>query len=451
VPKLSSSNSIQISHHPSPQSPPNSNQNNQNNNNNNIINNNNNNNINNSPNRNAPTPPTTTKQNAHSWSPLPSPPSQNQPPKNIASNLSISPTPSNPYFYSGDINNNNNNHNNNNNNNNNLNLSTSPPSLVNRASSILTKAKRSPSVDKKPVEISLPTNFKHVASIASDGSFFSNDPSISMTVPKPPRKKLSRVRSTSEAVKNLFGFSSSSSSSSNTGNNSNNYNNSNNNNSDKNNNNSGFSVSSPTLISSSGHPQGLSNSFSGLNNTTISSSSSSNSSSSNNNQFSKFSQQNLSAPNLLSRPSRSHSHSHSQQSSRKSEIGQPFNVKHNASIHYNGSNFVFDNIPTDWKEKIAIFNQSKSATNSQRLGKVFGHPLRDLVEYDNTLPPLMQQCIEYFDKHALKSEGIFRQSGSLKQVQKYKKIIDSGGSVDFNLESNVHNIASLFKGLKRKK
>ena len=54
-------------------------------------------------------------------------------------------------------------------------------------------------------------------------------------------------------------------------------------------------------------------------------------------------------------------------------------------------------------------------------------------------------ALEEIEKRGIKVEGIFRLSGSTKDTQKYKELIDDGFPVDFSEEQDIHLVTGILK------
>eukprot|EP00004_Rigifila_ramosa_P008362 TRINITY_DN1956_c0_g1_i4.p1 TRINITY_DN1956_c0_g1~~TRINITY_DN1956_c0_g1_i4.p1 ORF type:complete len:629 (-),score=158.45 TRINITY_DN1956_c0_g1_i4:85-1938(-) len=80
-------------------------------------------------------------------------------------------------------------------------------------------------------------------------------------------------------------------------------------------------------------------------------------------------------------------------------------------------------------------------------GPTFGVHLKTLVfpATPHLVPVLVQQCISYIESKALKSEGIFRLSGSANEIQSLKKSFDKGERVDLSSYKSEHVISGLLK------
>jgi len=80
---------------------------------------------------------------------------------------------------------------------------------------------------------------------------------------------------------------------------------------------------------------------------------------------------------------------------------------------------------------------------------VFGIPLDEAIQKSAKIhpnvPDVVTKCVQYLMKKALKSEGIFRVSGSTQSVKDLKESFDRGENVDLNriLDENV--VAGLLK------
>ncbi|KAF2074052.1 hypothetical protein CYY_004621 [Polysphondylium violaceum] len=78
---------------------------------------------------------------------------------------------------------------------------------------------------------------------------------------------------------------------------------------------------------------------------------------------------------------------------------------------------------------------------SPRKGKVFGNAL---PLFDDNIPDIIIQTTEYLEHFGLDTPGIFRESGSLQQIQNYKSLYDQEKPVNFT-PYEPHVVASLLK------
>eukprot|EP00005_Dracoamoeba_jomungandri_P002096 CAMPEP_0174253966 /NCGR_PEP_ID=MMETSP0439-20130205/3325_1 /TAXON_ID=0 /ORGANISM="Stereomyxa ramosa, Strain Chinc5" /LENGTH=987 /DNA_ID=CAMNT_0015335303 /DNA_START=51 /DNA_END=3011 /DNA_ORIENTATION=- len=80
--------------------------------------------------------------------------------------------------------------------------------------------------------------------------------------------------------------------------------------------------------------------------------------------------------------------------------------------------------------------------------KLFGVPLVDVVaaKDGSELPAIVEKCVNYLEmKDRLKTEGIFRLSGSAVLIEKYVERFDTGEDVDLSEEKDPHAVAGLLK------
>ncbi|KAF2072481.1 hypothetical protein CYY_006213 [Polysphondylium violaceum] len=89
---------------------------------------------------------------------------------------------------------------------------------------------------------------------------------------------------------------------------------------------------------------------------------------------------------------------------------------------------------------------STTPNNSRFKSKlVFGQPLDRAVLPGMDIPLIVSQTIEYIEKKAMDTVGIFRLSGSVLTIEQWKAKYDKGEKVDLSTESDPHAIAGLLK------
>uniref|UniRef100_A0A3P9MP98 Rho GTPase activating protein 25 n=1 Tax=Oryzias latipes TaxID=8090 RepID=A0A3P9MP98_ORYLA len=81
---------------------------------------------------------------------------------------------------------------------------------------------------------------------------------------------------------------------------------------------------------------------------------------------------------------------------------------------------------------------------------VFGKSLIDTMMYEkrfgpNTVPILVQKCVEFIKQHGLDEEGIFRLPGQDNAVKQFRDAFDAGERPSFPSDTDVHTVASLLK------
>jgi len=81
---------------------------------------------------------------------------------------------------------------------------------------------------------------------------------------------------------------------------------------------------------------------------------------------------------------------------------------------------------------------------------VFRRPLENLLEFQKQeIPLIVQECVAWIDKHALKEVGLFRIPGDTFEVNKLKAMYDAAerGSIDLEVAGldSPHTIAGLLK------
>eukprot|EP01117_Protostelium_nocturnum_P009199 TRINITY_DN3294_c0_g2_i1.p1 TRINITY_DN3294_c0_g2~~TRINITY_DN3294_c0_g2_i1.p1 ORF type:complete len:541 (-),score=248.91 TRINITY_DN3294_c0_g2_i1:1364-2986(-) len=63
----------------------------------------------------------------------------------------------------------------------------------------------------------------------------------------------------------------------------------------------------------------------------------------------------------------------------------------------------------------------------------------------NEIPPIVEKTVCWIEKNALKTEGIFRVSGNVNQIQKLKKRFDKGKEVNLPQDLDPHTVAGVLK------
>ncbi|CDS06856.1 hypothetical protein LRAMOSA09381 [Lichtheimia ramosa] len=80
---------------------------------------------------------------------------------------------------------------------------------------------------------------------------------------------------------------------------------------------------------------------------------------------------------------------------------------------------------------------------------VFGMPLEQAVamtRLDTMVPAIVQRCIDYLDQNGVREVGIYRITGSLSMIQKFRSLFDDGSDVDLSiLQPDPHVISALLK------
>eukprot|EP01121_Diplochlamys_sp_Union-15-3_P007953 TRINITY_DN2069_c0_g2_i1.p1 TRINITY_DN2069_c0_g2~~TRINITY_DN2069_c0_g2_i1.p1 ORF type:complete len:578 (+),score=78.64 TRINITY_DN2069_c0_g2_i1:70-1803(+) len=80
--------------------------------------------------------------------------------------------------------------------------------------------------------------------------------------------------------------------------------------------------------------------------------------------------------------------------------------------------------------------------------KLFGISLDIIVERENSglpVPTLVRNAIEYITQNGLETEGLFRISGNMNDLEQYRITLDKGAAFDLKMEKNVHTVAGLLK------
>ncbi|CAH2321598.1 rho GTPase-activating 22 isoform X3 [Pelobates cultripes] len=79
-------------------------------------------------------------------------------------------------------------------------------------------------------------------------------------------------------------------------------------------------------------------------------------------------------------------------------------------------------------------------------GAVFGQSLEDAVNMEGSLAPLVvEQCVDFIREHGLQEEGLFRLPGQATLVRDLQETFDCGGKPQFDVNTDVHTVASLLK------
>eukprot|EP00007_Cunea_sp_BSH-02190019_P000380 CAMPEP_0174234324 /NCGR_PEP_ID=MMETSP0417-20130205/4106_1 /TAXON_ID=242541 /ORGANISM="Mayorella sp, Strain BSH-02190019" /LENGTH=890 /DNA_ID=CAMNT_0015312669 /DNA_START=256 /DNA_END=2928 /DNA_ORIENTATION=- len=81
----------------------------------------------------------------------------------------------------------------------------------------------------------------------------------------------------------------------------------------------------------------------------------------------------------------------------------------------------------------------------QRPKNIFGSVLSQACTGDQLIPDLVVNCIRYLDERALSTEGVFRLSGSAKDIEDYKAAYDRGDYVNVDPEPDHHTVAGVLK------
>eukprot|EP01132_Coremiostelium_polycephalum_P001272 gene1272-1602_t len=77
---------------------------------------------------------------------------------------------------------------------------------------------------------------------------------------------------------------------------------------------------------------------------------------------------------------------------------------------------------------------------------VFGTPIERVVLPGQDIPPIISQTIEYIEKKAMDTVGIFRLSGSVVTIESWKNKYDKGEKIDLlTQENDPHAVAGLLK------
>ncbi|EGC29763.1 hypothetical protein DICPUDRAFT_158606 [Dictyostelium purpureum] len=98
------------------------------------------------------------------------------------------------------------------------------------------------------------------------------------------------------------------------------------------------------------------------------------------------------------------------------------------------------------KEKQGKTKKKDEVIESAPTKKIFGGSLPFL--YEEELPSILVQCIDYLECYGLQTPGIFRENGSLSSIQNYRQMFDQGKPVQFP-QHEAHVVASLLKAYLR--
>eukprot|EP01114_Cavostelium_apophysatum_P021250 TRINITY_DN7364_c0_g1_i2.p1 TRINITY_DN7364_c0_g1~~TRINITY_DN7364_c0_g1_i2.p1 ORF type:complete len:769 (-),score=274.54 TRINITY_DN7364_c0_g1_i2:58-2364(-) len=108
-----------------------------------------------------------------------------------------------------------------------------------------------------------------------------------------------------------------------------------------------------------------------------------------------------------------------------------------------------DNGVKSWMSSIEIvLGNAEKAAELAGPGFVFGAPLVKVASISTNklqIPDIVDQCIKVISSKYLDVEGIFRLSGSIVQIEQYKKAFDAGDKVDLSKETDPHAITGLMK------
>ncbi|KAN0038026.1 hypothetical protein ACTA71_000198 [Dictyostelium dimigraforme] len=89
---------------------------------------------------------------------------------------------------------------------------------------------------------------------------------------------------------------------------------------------------------------------------------------------------------------------------------------------------------------------TSSGYQSNTIGKkIFGVPIEKTVSGNNEIPSVVLQTIDYIEKKAMDTVGIFRLSGSVLTIEQWKAKYDKGEKVDLFQEVDPHAVAGLLK------
>lgn len=91
--------------------------------------------------------------------------------------------------------------------------------------------------------------------------------------------------------------------------------------------------------------------------------------------------------------------------------------------------------------------------DEDEMNRVFGMELEQLlikeritgINSSPNIPLIIYKCIEFLFPEYQNEEGLFRISGNLEDMLKYKTAIDKGGAISFENEQNCHNVSGILK------
>ncbi|KAJ3437650.1 rho gtpase-activating protein 68f [Anaeramoeba flamelloides] len=85
--------------------------------------------------------------------------------------------------------------------------------------------------------------------------------------------------------------------------------------------------------------------------------------------------------------------------------------------------------------------------NKKRVPKIiFGEPLElSMPREDSPLPSFLTNAFKFIEQNYLQVEGIFRKSGSTREMGVYQTAIMEGLGIDYSIENNPHNVTGLIK------
>ncbi len=94
---------------------------------------------------------------------------------------------------------------------------------------------------------------------------------------------------------------------------------------------------------------------------------------------------------------------------------------------------------------VATDRAEKRKAEENRVIKVFGVALDEVVKRDGQVPQFVFDLITYLSSNGLAEEGIFRVPGNLEALNQWKKKIDSGVANSLMKEIGIHDAAGLLK------
>eukprot|EP01112_Ceratiomyxa_fruticulosa_P018210 TRINITY_DN5782_c0_g1_i1.p1 TRINITY_DN5782_c0_g1~~TRINITY_DN5782_c0_g1_i1.p1 ORF type:complete len:629 (+),score=139.26 TRINITY_DN5782_c0_g1_i1:169-2055(+) len=98
-----------------------------------------------------------------------------------------------------------------------------------------------------------------------------------------------------------------------------------------------------------------------------------------------------------------------------------------------------------FKEKFS--QMMRAHASKQEKVKIFSMPLQDLcIKENRTIPFFLEKTIRHLlQESVLTTEGLFRVSGSQREVMEMKKSIEGGALPDFSTQVSDHNVSGLLK------
>jgi len=92
----------------------------------------------------------------------------------------------------------------------------------------------------------------------------------------------------------------------------------------------------------------------------------------------------------------------------------------------------------------------KKVEEGKRQGQVFGIALGDILAKEGgKIPKLVEDCVEFIKKRGMETDGLFRASPNHETLSQFVKMLDEGGSINFEQMNDVHIVCGILKKLLR--